>query len=174
MLNAVRHAEEAQIVAQAGQAGQDHRGHEHGRPRHGHQAGPRRRRHRRPARDRHRAARVRAASTASSSAARGRQGDPGSAVAFVSPGRRTGRPPRPATDLMAEAAATARPAAKSPVPPRRNSSTWPRAAPSASPSASARACSGPMTGWTNTWASPARRSRFSCRRVLPYGFTIYK
>ena len=59
VLNAVRHAEEAQIVA-AGRAGRkNHRRHEYGRSRDRHQARTRHRRQGRPVRDRHRAPRGR-------------------------------------------------------------------------------------------------------------------
>ncbi len=58
VLNAKNHAIEAQIVAQAGQEGQGHRRHQHGRSWYRHQARGRDRPERRPARHRHRAARV--------------------------------------------------------------------------------------------------------------------
>ena len=77
VLNAHHIAEEAEIVARAGQPRQGDRLDQHGRPRHRHQARRGRRRAGRAARHLHRDARRRPASTASLIGRCGRQGDPG-------------------------------------------------------------------------------------------------
>ena len=110
VLNAKHHEREAQIVAQAGRNGRGHDRHQHGRPRHRHQA---RRQPAGPGVERKTSAACtssapsatrRGASTTSCAAAAGRQGDPGSSRFYLVARRRLmrlfARPARPIMEQL--------------------------------------------------------------------------
>ena len=125
----------------AGAAGQGHRRHEHGRPRHRHPARPGRRRTRRPARHLHRAARIAAhrppAHRPLRPAGRPRHVSPIPRARRRNPARRLR--PEEGREAQSSRASSSPAAARSPASSR--SSTRPSAKSSAATSATARCCS---------------------------------